>query len=89
MGGCHPWARALPCRVRRAHLMASGHPAELIAERADGLGFAHPGDSLFFVCAKKSKQKKAPPDIRPCASLRVPSFRCRSGAGLQGPSLAL
>ena len=26
--------------------------------------FAPPGDSLFFVCAKKSKQKKAPPGIR-------------------------
>ncbi|VXB97352.1 hypothetical protein PSEUDO8AS_40343 [Pseudomonas sp. 8AS] len=69
-------------RVRCAHLMASGHPAEPIAERADGLGFAHPGDSLFFVCAKKSKQKKAHPGIRPCASLRVPSFRCHSGGRL-------
>ena len=35
-------------------------PSELKA-----LVFALLGDSLFFVCAKKSKQKKAPPDIWP------------------------
>ena len=36
-----------------------------IIEPTDTSRFAPPGDSLFFVCAKKSKQKKAPPDIRP------------------------
>jgi len=41
-------------------------------------GFALLGDSLFFARAKKSKQKKARPYIRPCATRRVRSLHRRS-----------
>jgi len=45
---------------------------------AFGSGFALLGDSLFFARAKKSKQKKARPYIRPCATRRVRSLHRRS-----------
>ncbi|RRV64961.1 hypothetical protein EGI99_19605 [Stutzerimonas stutzeri] len=45
---------------------------------AFGSGFALLGDSLFFARAKKSKQKKARPYIRPCAMRRVRSLHRRS-----------
>ena len=44
--------------------------------RLSATGCALYGASLFFVCAKKSKQKKAPPDIRP---------RLRRGYSLRSP----
>ena len=48
--------------------------------RRGTIGCALHGALLFFVCAKKSKQKKAHPCIRPCASLRVRSLhRCSRG----------
>jgi hypothetical protein len=53
----------------------------LIAEGDWQHGFALLGALLFFVCAKKSKQKKAPPASGSrCA--RLPSLRCRSGGRL-------
>src|SRR5690606_32196640 len=47
------------------------------------------GALLFFVCAKKSKQKKAHPDIRVWPAARLPSLRRCSGGRHDGASLPL
>ena len=51
--------------------------------RAGTTGFALHGDLLFFARAKKSKQKKARPNIRPGALRRVPSLHRRSRGTLR------
>ena len=68
-----------------------------IIEPTDTSRFAPPNDSLFFVCgsppgAKKSKQKKAPPDIRPRlrrGSLTPSSLQGRAAKGHPWPIASL
>ena len=71
-------AQRFPPCLRWVSARVSVYDAALSSARPKGCALH--GASLFFARAKKSKQKKARPCIRPCAARRVRSLhRCSRG----------